>query len=438
MPAPDRLDLTLRLVRGSGRLTLAELATRLGVSEMTVRRDLDQLQEQGLVRRVRGGAVALDVPVDEAGFDVRAQWQSATKARLAAAAADLIAPGGTVLLDAGTTTAAVAAALAARFGAAPSPSGPLTVAVLSLQAAVRLADQPGIRLLILGGESRAGERSLVGPLALSALDQLRFDTFIMSIGAVHHDLGWSEFDLDDAAVKRAALRRAGRTIVVADASKLGVQAFARVAPLSAADIFVTSTAAPPAATSSATGTGGASGAATRAGVAAGDDPSVSVTSAGGPSGGATPAGGAPGSATLVGSAPGGATLVGGVPGGGPSISATSAGGPSGGATPTGGGPGGAILFGGVPGGGPSISATSGAATPAGGPSRSATSAGATPDNATPGNATPGNATPDGGAAYGSAASHGAAATDAAAETLAALRAAGVDVITTDNPEEFPS
>ncbi len=246
MQGPDRLDLTLRLVRGSGRLTLAELAGRLGVSEMTVRRDLDQLQEQGLVRRVRGGAVALDVPSDEAGFAVREQWQAATKARLARAAAELIAPGSTVLLDAGTTTAAVAAALAAAAGTGGALSGgaPLTVAVLSLQAAVRLADQPGIRLLILGGESRAGERSLVGPLALSALDQLRFDTFVMSIGAVHHDLGWSEFDLDDAAVKRAALRRAGRTVVVADATKLGVQAFARVAPLDAVDTFVTSGAAP--------------------------------------------------------------------------------------------------------------------------------------------------------------------------------------------------
>ncbi|MET7399390.1 DeoR/GlpR family DNA-binding transcription regulator [Dactylosporangium sp. NPDC005572] len=231
MPVPDRLDLTLRLVRGSGRLSLADLAERLGVSEMTVRRDLDQLQEQGLVRRVRGGAVALDVPAEQAGFTVREQWQSGTKARLARAAAALIEPGGTVLLDAGTTTAELAAHLPAR--------APLTVAVLSLQAAVRLADQPGIRLLVIGGESRAGERSLVGPLALSALDQLRFDTFVMSIGAVHHDLGWSEFDLDDAAVKRAALRRAGRTLVVADATKLGVQAFARVAPLDAVDALVT-------------------------------------------------------------------------------------------------------------------------------------------------------------------------------------------------------
>ncbi|MEV6924925.1 DeoR/GlpR family DNA-binding transcription regulator [Dactylosporangium sp. NPDC051485] len=232
MPVPDRLDLTLRLVRGSGKLTLAELAERLGVSEMTVRRDLDQLQDQGLVRRVRGGAVALDVPAERAGFSVREQWLAATKAGLARAAAELVEPGSTVLLDAGTTTAEVAAHLPRR--------APLTVAVLSLQAAVRLADQPGIRLLVIGGESRAGEGSLVGPLALAALDQLRFDTFVMSIGAVHHELGWSEFDLDDAAVKRAALRRAGRTIVVADATKLGVQAFARVGPLDAADVLVTS------------------------------------------------------------------------------------------------------------------------------------------------------------------------------------------------------
>jgi DeoR/GlpR family transcriptional regulator of sugar metabolism len=207
------------------------LAERLGVSEMTVRRDLDQLQAQGLVRRVRGGAVALDVPVERAGFDVRERWLTGVKSRLGRAAAEMIEPGSTVLLDAGTTTVELAGHLARR--------APLTVAVLSLQAAVRLADQPGIRLLVIGGESRAGERSLVGPLALAALEQLRFDTFVMSIGAVHHELGWSEFDLDDAAVKRAALRRAGRTIVVADSTKLGVQAFARVGPLDAVDVLVT-------------------------------------------------------------------------------------------------------------------------------------------------------------------------------------------------------
>nr|CTQ95777.1 Glycerol-3-phosphate regulon repressor, DeoR family [Kibdelosporangium sp. MJ126-NF4] len=231
MAVADRLDLTLRLVRGAERISLNELADRLGVSLMTVRRDLDELQAQGLVQRVRGGAVSLAAPVEEAGFAAREPWQAATKHRIGAAAVDLIEPGQTILLDAGTTTAALAGSLAAR--------APLTVAVLSLQAAQRLADKPGIRLLVIGGESRPGERSLVGHLALRMLEELWFDTFVMSIGAVHRDLGWSEFSMEDATVKQHARCRATKTIVVADSTKLGVRAFARVAGLSDVDTFVT-------------------------------------------------------------------------------------------------------------------------------------------------------------------------------------------------------
>ncbi|MBO3749621.1 DeoR/GlpR transcriptional regulator [Streptosporangiaceae bacterium NEAU-GS5] len=231
MPVADRLDLTLRLVRGAGRISLAELAGRLGVSEMTVRRDLDQLQSQGLVSRVRGGAVALRPPPEAAGFAAREHWQTAAKSRLGAAAAALVEPGQTVLLDAGTTMTHVAGYLAER--------APLTVVVIGLQAVAHLADQPGIRLLVLGGQSRPGERSLVGYLALRALEALSFDTFLMSIGAVHAVSGWTEFDPDDAAVKQAALARAERTVVVADSTKLGVRAFAHVADLGAADVFVT-------------------------------------------------------------------------------------------------------------------------------------------------------------------------------------------------------
>jgi DeoR/GlpR family transcriptional regulator of sugar metabolism len=236
MGAPaNRLDVTLRLIQGSERMGVAELARRLGVSEMTVRRDLDELERQGLVERVRGGALAVSSPGQGAGFAAREPWQAATKDRLGAAVADLVEPGQTVLLDAGTTTVHVAAHLIAR--------APLTVAVLSLQAAVRLADQPGIRLLVLGGESRPWERSLIGPLALRAVDALAFDCFVMSIGGVHAEYGWSEFSLDDCAVKQTALARAGRTVAVADATKLGVQAFSRVAPLAAVGTFVTDAAA---------------------------------------------------------------------------------------------------------------------------------------------------------------------------------------------------
>lgn len=227
----DRRDLTLRLVRAGGRVPLGDLAARLGVSEMTVRRDLDILARQGLVERVRGGAVARPDAELTGGFLARQDWQAHLKDRIGEATARRIEPGSTVLLDAGTTTVHVARHLIDR--------PPLTVAVLSLQAAVVLADQPGIRLLVMGGESRPGERSLVGPLALRAIGELRFDVFVMSAGAVHPEFGWSEFALEDATVKRAALGRCDRAVVAADASKLGTRAFARIADLGAVAELVT-------------------------------------------------------------------------------------------------------------------------------------------------------------------------------------------------------
>jgi DeoR/GlpR family transcriptional regulator of sugar metabolism len=230
----DRLDVTLRLVRNAGRASLADLAARLGVSEMTVRRDLDALQARGLVERVRGGAVAVAGP--ESGFAARAGWQAGLKDRIGRAAAARVEPGSTVLLDAGTTTVHVARALADRAAAG---EGPFTAAVVSLPVADALADRPGVRLLVVGGEARPGERSLAGPLTAAVLRQLTFDLFVMSIGAVSAAAGWSEFTLEDAAVKQVGLQQARSTLVVADASKLGVRAFASVAPLDAVGRLVT-------------------------------------------------------------------------------------------------------------------------------------------------------------------------------------------------------
>ncbi|MFD7701707.1 DeoR/GlpR family DNA-binding transcription regulator [Streptomyces caelestis] len=235
MSVAHRLDLTLRLVQGSDTLSVSDLSERLGVSEMTVRRDLNALERQGLVHRVHGGAVATRPREEGGGFAAREEWQTATKDRLGAAVAATVEPGSRVLLDAGTTTVHVAEHLAER--------APLTVAVLSLQTATVLADRPGVELIVVGGLSRPGERSLVGPLALRTLESLSFDRFVMSIGGVHAERGWSEFSLDDAAVKQAGLAQSARTVAVADATKLGVRAFSQVAPLGAVDHFVTDAAA---------------------------------------------------------------------------------------------------------------------------------------------------------------------------------------------------
>ncbi|MFI2380175.1 DeoR/GlpR family DNA-binding transcription regulator [Streptomyces sp. NPDC018964] len=235
MGAATRLDLTLRLVQGSGTSSVSELSERLGVSEMTVRRDLNTLERQGLVRRVHGGAVAVRSREEGGGFTARRDWQVATKSRLGAEAALMVKPGSKVLLDAGTTTLHVAKNLVER--------APLTIAVLSLHTASALADSPGIELLVVGGRSQPGECSFVGPLTIRTLESLSFDCFIMSIGGIHAEQGWSEFSLDDAAVKQTGSAQSTRTICVGDATKLGVRAFSRVAPLGAVESFVTDAAA---------------------------------------------------------------------------------------------------------------------------------------------------------------------------------------------------
>jgi DeoR/GlpR family transcriptional regulator of sugar metabolism len=102
-----------------------------------------------------------------------------------------------------------------------------------------LADRPGIRLLIPGGEVRPGEQMLVGEVTRGVIAGLRFDTYVMAVGGLSRDDGFSDFSLDDVAVKQAALRSARRCVVACDSSKVGKVGFAQIAGLSAATTLVT-------------------------------------------------------------------------------------------------------------------------------------------------------------------------------------------------------
>ncbi len=210
---------------------MAELARRYGVSEMTIRRDLEHLERKGLVRRVHGGAVPAGPRGTEPPYAVRALRRQAAKQAVGRHVAALVEPGETVLIDAGTTTVEVARALADRER--------LTVVALSLQVTTLLADRPGIRLLTPGGEPRPGELMYVGEITRRTLEELRFDTYVMSIGGITVEDGLTEFCLDDTAVKRAALASSRRVILAADSSKVGQVAFSRVAGLDAVDLLVT-------------------------------------------------------------------------------------------------------------------------------------------------------------------------------------------------------
>jgi DeoR/GlpR family transcriptional regulator of sugar metabolism len=232
-----RRELVLDLLERKGRVTVAEVSALTEVSDMTVRRDLEALEREGALKRVHGGAISAVSTSYEPPFALRAQRSVAAKERIGRAAAGLLREGETVILDVGTTSVQVAHSLVGRRN--------LTVVTPSLRAAGLLGDEPGIRLIVTGGVVRPGERSLVGDYAERAFADLRFDTFVMGVGGIEAEAGLTEFNLDDARVKRAAIARAQRCLVAADSSKLGRVAFARICALDAVDVLVTDMEAPP-------------------------------------------------------------------------------------------------------------------------------------------------------------------------------------------------
>jgi DeoR/GlpR family transcriptional regulator of sugar metabolism len=232
MDADDRKQqiLNLNLLNAKGEVSNAELSTRLSVSEMTIRRDLSQLEAEGLLRRVHGGASRTASSSFEQPFAMRARMNIEAKRTIAASVAALVKDGQTLIVDGGTTGTAIAEALIGRD---------LTVCALNLRVAEILASSPATRVMVPGGFIRHGELSFTGPAAEQTLRYHRFDTYVMTVSGISDDAGLTEWTVDDAAVKRAALGSSARCIVACDSSKFGQTAFARVAPLSVAELIVT-------------------------------------------------------------------------------------------------------------------------------------------------------------------------------------------------------
>ncbi|MCX5262538.1 DeoR/GlpR family DNA-binding transcription regulator [Streptomyces sp. NBC_00199] len=235
MSNTDRHGLIAKAVRDSGCATVQELAELTGASEMTIRRDLDTLAAQGVLERVRGGARTLLLRGEEPPFALRAHEGIGVKRRIAAGICALIADGESVVLDSGTTCLEVARLLRER---------PVTVMPLSLQAIHLLGETSGPATLVVpGGQPRAAEGALTGPLALASLAALRFDTAVLGCCGLTAADGLTAYDLDDAAVKKASIASARRVIAAADGSKLGHTAYAHVGPAALVNTLVTDTTA---------------------------------------------------------------------------------------------------------------------------------------------------------------------------------------------------
>ncbi|NUP01822.1 MAG: DeoR/GlpR transcriptional regulator [Nonomuraea sp.] len=226
----------MNALRAQDSVSVTELAAEHGVSEMTIRRDLDELAQQGVVRRVRGGALSLLLRGEEPPFAVRQREAVEAKRRIGAAVAAFIADGEAVVLDGGTTVLEVARALHDRR---------LTVLPLALQPVALLAAAPRVRLVLPGGEVRKGELNVMGPLTERSLASLRFDTAVIGCCGLSAEHGLTAHDLPEVAVKQAAIAAARRVIVACDSGKFARTAFGAVCPISRLDVVVTDEGVPP-------------------------------------------------------------------------------------------------------------------------------------------------------------------------------------------------
>jgi len=228
--APQRLDNLRELIRGKGVLRIEEICSQLRVSPATVRRDLDQLEKSGSIRRVHGGAVSIESRLEEPLFDDKASIAAREKHHIAEAALQFVEPGDTIYLDGGSTVLEFARLLHDRTN--------LTVVTNSLRAAHELAGR-GPRLILIGGELRRLSQTMVGPLTRCILEQLHVDKAFMGTIGLALEEGLTTTDPSEAYTKELVASHARQVILLADSGKAGKVAFARAGGLEHVHAIVT-------------------------------------------------------------------------------------------------------------------------------------------------------------------------------------------------------
>jgi DeoR family fructose operon transcriptional repressor len=228
--APERRERLRRIVQTRRSVRVEELKDELGVSLATIRRDLDELEDQGDLRRVHGGAVTVGERPIEAHFDTKAAVHEVEKRRIAERALDLVGENETIYVDSGSTCLELARLLAGRDD--------LTVVTNSVPAIVALSGG-GPRVIVIGGELRPLSQAIVGPLSLPLIETLYVDRAFMGTFSLSLDAGLTTTDPGEAFTKGQVLDRAREVVLLADSSKLGTRALAHAGRLDEIDILVT-------------------------------------------------------------------------------------------------------------------------------------------------------------------------------------------------------
>lgn len=235
MLAERRRREILALVTRNGEVEIQELARRFGVSAMTIRRDLKVLTDEGLLERTYGGAMQPDGGMAELSLDDKRASHPVEKEQIADLAVTFVEPGMSVLVDAGTTTFAVAKRLVA--------VGSLRVITNDLATAQLLSDVEDLEVYMIGGRVKTGVYSTHGEFAVQMLSSIYVDLALIGCDSFNAEAAMSRTPAK-AAIKQSMIRAAGRTVLVADSSKYGHHSFQRIAPLSGFDAVVSDAAFP--------------------------------------------------------------------------------------------------------------------------------------------------------------------------------------------------
>lgn len=238
MPAEARRLLIIDLLgkSGTGVVAVAALARQLRVSEMTIRRDLDWLEQHAVLTRVHGGAISHQKD-EEKPFDDRLLQSNPQKSAIGWAAAQLVRNGERIILDAGTTTQQLSRNL--------SGCSALTVITNNIHIMSNLAGCPQIEAIMLGGTLKHQEMCTVGPMVTQALSVLMVDKCFLSVAGFDANQGLTDQDMREVEIKQAMMRSAREVILVADSSKWGEVKLVRVAALNQINKLVSDDLLPP-------------------------------------------------------------------------------------------------------------------------------------------------------------------------------------------------
>src|SRR5260370_30854954 len=231
MLSEERRTKIVQMLKENGKVRVKDLSTRFETSEVTIRNDLKELQDRGLVQRAHGGAVPRDAVIIEPSLQERIRSHSEEKRRIAAAAAEMVGDNDSIILDSGSTTQEIAKRIKTKRN--------LKVITNGLNIAMELLDVRDIQVILLGGVLRENSFSVVGHFAENMLDHLSADKLFIAADGCDLDFGLSTPNLEESRVNQAMVRIARQKILVADSSKFGKRSLSRIVSLFEMDKVIT-------------------------------------------------------------------------------------------------------------------------------------------------------------------------------------------------------